>query len=40
MSHAIDVNGTDPSWNGPASLALEALLTLVLLTLLVKERRS
>lgn len=40
VSHAIDVNGTDPAWNGPASLALEALITLVLLALLVKERRS
>lgn len=40
VSHVIDVNGTDPSWNGPASLALEALATLVLLALLVKERRT
>jgi uncharacterized membrane protein len=39
VSHAIDVNASDPSWNGPAVLALQALATLVLLALLVKERR-
>lgn len=40
VSHAIDVGATDPSWNGPVSLALEALVTLVLAALLVKEHRS
>ena len=39
VSHAIDAGGTDPSWNGPATLVLQALATLVLLALLLKERR-
>lgn len=39
VSHAIDVSGSDPAWNGPAVLVLQALATLVLLALLMKERR-
>ncbi|HWT94299.1 MAG TPA: DUF4345 family protein [Solirubrobacteraceae bacterium] len=39
ISHVIDVGGSDPAWNGPAVLTLQALATLVLLALLLKERR-
>ena len=40
VSHAIDVGGTDPAWNGPVTLALQALITLVLVVRLAKEHRS
>lgn len=39
VSHAIDADVSDPAWNGPAVLALQAVATAVLLALLVKERR-
>ena len=39
ISHLIDVDDTDPSWVGPAELALLAGGTLLLAGLLVKELR-
>ena len=39
ISHLIDVGESDPSWNGPVVLALQAVLTALLVAALVAERR-
>lgn len=39
VSHLIDVDRSDPSWNGPVVLALQVLGALVLTAVLIKERR-
>ena len=40
VSHVIDVDATDPSWQGPASLVAQAIGAVVLTALFVRESRS
>ena len=40
ISHVVDVNASDPSWHGPFGLAAEALGTVVLTVLAVREHRT
>ena len=39
ISHLVDVDASDPSWNGPVALATQVLAAVVLAGLLVRERR-
>jgi predicted anti-sigma-YlaC factor YlaD len=40
VSHVIDVNDSDPSWQGPAALVLLALGAALFVVLAVREQRS
>ena len=40
LSHVIDVDATEPAWQGPAALVAQAIGVVVLTALFVKESRS
>ena len=40
VSHAIDVNDSDPAWQGPFALVAEAIGAVVLTALAIKESRT
>ncbi len=40
ISHIVDVNDTDPAWQGPAALALQLLGAVVLTALAIREHRT
>jgi uncharacterized protein YjeT (DUF2065 family) len=40
VSHVVDLGDSDPAWQGPAALAVQALATAVLAALAVRELRA